>query len=79
LKSQRVGPNAISIDNGPEMTAQAFADRCSENQVKPDYIQPGKPNQNAYIELFNRTYRIEVLDPQIFSTHAQVRDINWAG
>ncbi len=78
LKSQRGVPRAIRIDNGPEMTAQAFADWCSENQVKPDYIQPGKPNQNAYIQRFNRTYRTEMLDPHIFSTLAQVRDISWA-
>lgn len=78
LKSQRGVPRAIRVDNGPEMTARAFAEWCRENQVKTDYIQPGKPNQNAYIERFNRTYRTEVLDPHVFSTLAQVRDISWA-
>jgi len=78
LKSQRGVPRSIRVDNGPEMTAQAFADWCRENEVRIDYIQPGKPNQNAYIERFNRTYRTEVLDPHIFSTLSQVRDISWA-
>ena len=78
LKSQRGVPRSIRVDNGPEMTAQAFADWCSENEVRIDYIQPGKPNQNAYIERFNRTYRTEVLDPHIFSNLSQVRDISWA-
>lgn len=78
LKSQRGVPKAIRVDNGPEMTAQAFADWCSENNVRIDYIEPGKPNQNAYIERFNRSYREEVLDPHIFSTLSQVRDLSWA-
>jgi len=78
LKSELGVPRSIRVDNGPEMTAQAFADWCRENEVRIDYIQPGKPNQNAYIERFNRTYRTEVLDPHIFSSLSQVRDISWA-
>ena len=78
LKSDRGLPSAIRVDNGPEMTAHVFADWCSENEVKINYIEPGKPNQNAYIERFNRSYREEVLDPHIFSTISQVRDISWA-
>lgn len=78
LKDQRGLPQAIRVDNGPEMTANVFAEWCRENRVRIDYIQPGKPNQNAYIERFNRSYREEVLDPHIFSTLRQVRDLSWA-
>jgi putative transposase len=78
LKSDRGLPSAIRVDNGPEMTAHVFADWCSENEVKINYIEPGKPNQNAYIERFNRSYREEVLDPHIFSNLSQVRDLSWA-
>jgi putative transposase len=78
LKAERGVPRSIRVDNGPEMTAQAFADWCKENKVPIDYIEPGKPNQNAYIERFNRTYRTEVLDPHIFSTLSEVREISWA-
>lgn len=78
LKSQSGTPKAIRVDNGPEFTAGVFADWCTENDVRIDYIQPGKPNQNAYIERFNRSYREEVLDPHIFSTLSQVRDLSWA-
>jgi putative transposase len=53
-------------------------DWCRENDVRTNYIQPGCPNQNAYIERFNRSYREEVLDPYIFSTLSQVRDLSWA-
>ena len=40
-----------------------------------DYIQPGCPYQNAYIERFNRTYRDEVLDCYIFTNLNEVKQI----
>ena len=39
--------------------AQAFVDWCAEHGIAIHYIQPGKPDQNAYIERFNRSYRTE--------------------
>ena len=54
-------PKMIRVDNGSEMTALLFTPWCAENGVTIRYIEPGKPNQNAYIERFS--YRNEVLAP----------------
>ena len=43
-----------------------------------DYIEPGKPNQDACIERFNRSYRTEVLDASLVRSPDEVRDINRA-
>jgi putative transposase len=75
LKEYRGVPEAIRCDNGPELLSQVFVDWCDENDIEIRYIQPGKPNQNAYIERFNRTYREEVLNAYLFESLDQVREI----
>ena len=59
-------PQALRLDNGPEFTAEIFVAWCAAQQIALLHIQPGKPDQNAFIERFNRTYREEVLDAYIF-------------
>lgn len=66
-------PSVIRVDNGSEMTSQVFTDWCEAHNMRIAYIQPGKPNQNAHIERFNRSFRDEVLDPHLFSNLNQVR------
>ena len=75
LVQWRGKPDAIRVDNGPEYLPRVFASWCRDQGVKLNYIQPGKPNQNAYIERFNRTFRHEVLDAFVFEALPQVREI----
>ena len=64
-------PAAVRVDNGPELLAQIFVDWCEERRIAVHYIQPGKPDQNAYIERFNRSYRTEVLNAHLFESVAE--------
>lgn len=66
-------PFAIRCDNGPDNISgliQTWADRQG---IYLDYIQPGKPQQNAYVERFNRTVRYEWLSQYYWEDLEEVR------
>ena len=67
------------FDNGLEYLCNELANCANSNQITLLYIQPGKPNQNAYIELFNQTGRREWLGMQAFDSieHAQQQATQW--
>jgi putative transposase len=71
-------PKQLRLDNGPEFISAHLVAWCQQNNIEMLHIQPGKPNQNAYIERFNRTFRHEVLNTYLFTSLDQVRDIAWA-
>lgn len=68
-------PSSIRLDNGPEMTSCDFREWAAGKGIALRFIEPGEPNQNAFIERFNRTYRHEVLDAYLFKSIEQVQHI----
>jgi putative transposase len=67
---------AIRLDNGPEFLADRFITWCAKRAIQLWHIPPGKPDQNALIERYNRTYRTEVLNASVFESLEQVREIS---
>ncbi|WP_221407216.1 IS3 family transposase [Elizabethkingia occulta] len=68
-------PEVIRVDNGPEFTSKYFESWAKGKGIHIQYIQPGRPMQNGYIERFNRLYREAVLDAYLFFDLDQVREI----
>lgn len=66
-------PTAIRVDNGPEFISSVMYDWCLENMIKLQFIQPGRPMQNGYVERFNKSYRNDVLDANLFSNINEVK------
>ena len=58
---------------GTEFTSRAILKWASENQVEWHYIDPGKPQQNAFIESFNGSLRDELLNEELFGSLADAR------
>ena len=54
-------PATILVDNGPEYVSGLLMEWAEKRGIAIEYIQPGKPQQNAYIERYNRTVRHEWL------------------
>jgi putative transposase len=59
-------PESITTDNGSEFAGRAMDTWAHETGVKLDFIRPGRPVQNAYIESFNGRLRDECLNGEIF-------------
>lgn len=72
-------PKSIRCDNGPEYISQQLMDWAHRQKIQLHYIQPGKPQQNAYIERYNRTVRHEWLNQHLFESivHAQETATQW--
>jgi len=74
IAAARGYPLKLRIDNGPEFIAVALAEWAEEHDVTLEFIKPGKPMQNGFIERFNRSYREAVLDMFVFQSLEEVRE-----
>ena len=67
-------PKVIRCDNGPEYISTAVTQWAKQQGIRLEYIQPGKPQQNAYIERYNRTVRYAWLSQYLFETIDEVKE-----
>ena len=73
LIEYRGKPMQIRCDNGPEYISNALKDWALEQNILLSYIEPGNPQQNAYVERYNRTMRYDWLNQELFDNLEQVR------
>jgi putative transposase len=73
LGTQRGLPVAIQADNGPELRGRVLDQWAYDHGVSLQFIAPGKPIQNAYIESFNARLREECLNEHVFVSLADAR------
>ena len=66
-------PCVIRADNGPELVSSRLMEWAAKHQIYIQHIQPGKPQQNAYVERFNRTVRYEWLSQHYWQSIDEVQ------
>jgi putative transposase len=73
LGEDRGFPEVITVDNGPEYTSNELREWAEEHGVILEYISPGKPTENGYIESFNGKFREECLNQNWFRNLSEAR------
>jgi putative transposase len=68
----RGSPKVLRCDNGQENISNAVQQWAQSRCIRLEYIEPGKPQQNAYAERFNRTVRYEWQAQQLFDSIEEV-------
>jgi len=71
----RPGPRSITVDHGTEFQSRALEDWAYRRSVQLDFIRPGKPVENAFIESFNGRLRDECLNVHQFNSLTEAQHI----
>jgi putative transposase len=71
--ARRGAPESITVDNGTEFASKAMDHWAYSNGVHLDFIRPGRPVENGYIESFNGRLRDECLNVEVFFSLADAR------
>ena len=74
LAWSRGKPESITVDNGSEFCSRALDEWAYRNGVKLDFIRPGRPVENGFIESFNGRLRDECLNTELFFSLADARE-----
>ncbi|MFC2062097.1 integrase core domain-containing protein [Elusimicrobiota bacterium] len=75
LRKTRKLPKSITVDNGTEFFSKAMDRWAYSRNVKLDFINPGKPVENAFIESFNGRLRDECLNLHMFFSLSENQEI----
>jgi putative transposase len=68
-------PQSVTVDNGPEFISKALDEWAYRQKLRLRFIEPGKPQQNAYIESFNGKFRDECLNEHWFLSMRHAREV----
>ena len=67
-------PDRLRCDNGPEFISHDLKQWADRHGIQLEFIQPGNPQQNAYVERYNRTVRYSWLSQHPFGSIQEVQD-----
>ena len=67
-------PKVIRSDNGPEYISDVLAAWAVKHNITLAFIQPGNPQQNAYVERYNRTVRYDWLEQYLWTEIDEAQD-----
>ena len=67
-------PKTIRSDNGPEYISATLLNWAARQGIRLEHIQPGNPQQNAYVERYNRTVRYDWVNQYLFDSIAEVQE-----
>lgn len=66
-------PACLRCDNGPELIGKTMLEWAAKRRITLIHTQPGNPQQNAYMERYNRTVRYDWLAQNLFGSLQEVQ------